>query len=182
MSQSTGKVLLAILHTLLHRVHLCQGKIDRTYTARWLLQAESIKSHWTSLCLPSQIPYWSVLYYVPWDWLVRDGNSFPLMYGEGEQCEASYRHYRFDFLCLPFYTKTSSQKMWQKAVVYFTLVGMHPSSQSSSCAQFSVHTKKLFSVGTLPKSTNVTQPRYHGLHAMKVHSGQHIPCAFQSIL
>lgn len=34
-----------------------------------------------------------------------------------------FRHYRFNFLCFPFYTKTSSQKMWQKAVMYFTLVG-----------------------------------------------------------
>lgn len=142
MSQSTGKVLLTVLHTLLHWVHLHQGKTDRTHTAKWLLQAESIKSLWTSLCLPSQIPYWSVLCHVPWDWLVRDGNSFPLMYGKKEQCEASYRHHRFHFLCFPFYTKAPSQKMWQKAVVYFTLVGGYIPILSLVLVHSSLYTRR----------------------------------------
>lgn len=64
------------------------------------------------------------------------------MYGKREQREASYRHYRFNFLCFPFYTKAPSQKMWQKAVVYFTLVGGYIPTLSLVLVHSSLYTQR----------------------------------------
>lgn len=74
-----------------------------------------------------------------------------------ERAVWGFRHYRFNFLCFPFYTKTSSQKnVTESSCVLHLSRWIDPNSQSSSFSQLSVHTKKLISLGILPESTNVT--------------------------